>query len=155
MMKKIFWPIICSLLVWTPVALGQETPSDEQVSAAIDQLLQVGPDQIANSLKEMKSQVGEWDKQVVDLRGKADNLEAQAKEISERVESLRKLLEKFAKGAEVPKPQPEAVAMQGAAPMGNTEMASMSAEKQEPVISYVEHIRPIFQANCFSCHNRD
>ncbi|MCA9410673.1 MAG: hypothetical protein KC944_05665, partial [Candidatus Omnitrophica bacterium] len=155
MMKKIFWPIICSLLVWTPVALGQETPSDEQVSAAIDQLLQVGPDQIANSLKEMKSQVGEWDKQVVDLRGKADNLEAQAKEISERVESLRKLLEKFAKGAEVPKPQPEAVAMQGAAPMGKTEMASMSAEKQEPVISYVEHIRPIFQANCFSCHNRD
>lgn len=147
-------------LLFLPILLpglgaAQESASPELVASSIDRLLVIDPAQLAKSLQEMKSQIADWDNQTATLRNRAAELEAQAKETSEKIEALKILLEKFAMGAEVSPPQSEAMAMNAADPSAMTEMASMEAQPAEAVVSYAEHVRPIFQAKCFSCHNRD
>ncbi len=153
MKQKLLVMVLIAMIA--PSICAQEGPTPEQVKGALDQLLQVSPDQIANSLKEMKAQVNQWDGEVADLRSKAETMETQVMDLTARLDSLQAILQKFAKGAEIQKPQPEAVAMAPADPSSMTQMASMTPGKQEAVVSYSEHIRPIFEAKCFSCHNRD
>ncbi|MBX3179769.1 MAG: hypothetical protein KF886_20640 [Candidatus Hydrogenedentes bacterium] len=130
-----------------PAAHAQDAPAPD---AAISNLLKQDPAAIVAKVKEMKAATAQQDAEAAELRKKAESLTNQATDLEARVDKLlghvKALAEKFNMAPPAP---PAAMAESG-------EMKTAAAPADEtPMTNFAEHVKPIFEARCFRCHNAD
>lgn len=129
----------------TPPLFAQDAPD---INATIDLLLQVNPAELVQRMEALKTEAAAKDAELQNLRTQAEQLEAQAVALQQNTDALLKHVEALGMAFGVmPKPADPAPAMEAKA---DTEM-----EAAKVTTNFVDHVLPIFQANCLNCHNVD
>ncbi|MBI2424319.1 MAG: hypothetical protein HYV27_15920 [Candidatus Hydrogenedentes bacterium] len=130
-----------------PSAFSQDATA---IDAALDELIKVDPAALVTRLAELKGASAAQDQEAAALRAQADALAAKAATMEQQVDSLMKSVEALAKTFMAAPPAPSAEAapvMEASAPA--------EAEMGAPLTNYEDHVKPIFEARCASCHNPD
>lgn len=141
---------ICFALVVGTVPATWAEDAAPAIDATISNLLKQDPATLVGKIQEMKAAAAQQDKEATELRQKAESLTKQAIEVEARIDRLmghvKALGEKFDMA-----PAPTAMAAGG-----EMKTAAAPAETQEePMTNFADHVKPIFAARCFRCHNAD
>lgn len=162
--KTLLHSLLVLALLATPLAPlnAEEAASPPVPDAVIDELLKLDPAQLAERVKAMKAEAAALDAQAAEVRAKAAELDGQIQAMQQKLDPFLATLKAVAE-ANGMAPKPEAPDGQA---MGNPAMApeggmggEMAPEMQQAAAvappNYADHVRPIFEANCASCHNDD
>ena len=147
-----------------PIAAQEEAAAAAEVAApapdaVIDELIKLDPAQLAERVKAMKAEVAELDKQAEEVRKQAAELDGQIQAMQQKLEPFLATLKAVAEAngmAPKPEPAPADAAMAPAgAEMGGEMAPGMQQAVSEAPPNFADHVLPIFEANCASCHNDD
>ena len=140
-----FLSIILAIgLTISPVALHAEEAAPN-VDAAFDKLVQLDPEALVAHLATLKAEAAERMERVQALRVEADGIATEAASLAAQLDTLTAQVKALLGPLGLDMPAPE-VAMAAA----DEPMAS-----EGPTVTFDDHIRPIFQQHCMSCHNID
>jgi len=126
-----------------PVHAEEAAPD---IDAAFEKLIQLDPKSLVEHLATLKAGAAERLKEVEALRGEADGLAAEAENLAKQLETLTAQVKALLGPLGLDMPAP---AVEMAAADEEDMMAAGHA------VTFDEHIRPIFQQHCMSCHNID
>lgn len=132
--------VAAALAAGTPWAQAQDAPPS--ADAAIDQLLKLEPAALAATVKTLKEQSAAQSAAAAEAKAQADALDQQLSAVQTQVDSvmgaIKALGDKY-----FPPPAPE------------MQQAMAETEAKKDFKNFVEHVQPILQQHCASCHNED
>jgi hypothetical protein len=135
--------LAASLAFGAPLAQAQDAPPN--IDAAIDQLVQLNPAELAAAVKSLKEQSAAQAAAAAEAKAAADALDQQLVAAQTQVDqvlgAIKALGERF-----FPAP---------AAAPAEQQAAMMEAEAPKDFKNFVDHIQPIFAQHCARCHSED
>lgn len=140
--------IAATLILGTsPVGWAQDAPAPDP---ALDKLLKLDPAALADRIKSMRGEAEAQATEATALLEKATQLDAKSVAISTQLDNLMGQIKALSDAFGL-NPPPAEMAAAPAAPA-----EAMAADMEEKSFTnFAEHVAPIFQARCASCHNED
>lgn len=155
--RKFVAAFVMAALVMPPVAWAEE-PAPPNVDAAMQQLMQLKPEELAEKIKAMKANVTSADAEATKLDEQAKAKANEAKALKQKLEILLKGVDALAATTKMADPKPadkEKMMGGGDAVMADAKEMAKAEEAAAPTVTYDDHILPIFESRCNRCHNDD
>ncbi len=147
---------IAALLFPAQIVRAQEAapapPPAPTADDVLTQLLQLDPAQLAARVREMKAEAETLAAQSQQLRAQSGELDAQIAAFQTKLNPFVDIMKALAMAEGMVAPEVQAAApAEGMAPEGMMAVENASA----PVVTFADHVAPIFQARCVKCHDDD